>query len=538
MLSRPSISLVPLSYLVAGISMFGPAFVSLIENEHRTSQVFFYSGLLVIVFALIAGFALRSAGNGQTPAGQLTGLVVIFVTLPAILAVPYYLAMGSDQYIDSYFDMISGLTTTGISAAPQVISGSAVEVAWNEMNVSKSHDVGQPYAIIYWRAQVAWTGGLVIWLAAVAILSPLGVGGFELVGQQRAATAVLSSYASVQSVSKKKNRRTWRLILCYVGLTVVLWILLIVAGDQPVSALISAMSTISTSGITVSGPFSPPSGTIPGELFICGFLVMALSRILVSALGWGSDIAPAQGDRELLLAGLLVLAAVIIAIFFKFEQFAGLRTWQELEALGKVIWGVVFSAVSFLSTTGFQSLHWEAGVEFQPDDFVLLSLLGMALIGGGVATTAGGVKLLRVDELLRFSSSELSRLAYPSTVLPNRNNSPVANSRERTVLACIFMMLILVLLAFFAATLSLSGSNFKEALVLSIASLTNTGPLTNAALGNEYVIADLSLLSKLLLCGAMIIGRLELLALITLLSPALLSQSLYREEVDKSVTLR
>ncbi len=510
---QPDFRLVAAGCFAAGLSMMGPAAVALSDNDHSTSRTFFYCGLLIAVFAFITGFAARSVRRRPAPAGMLIELTVIFMALPLALAVPVHLATVSLSWTDAYFEMVSCLTTTGASALPRMhpAGGAPTEAIWSG---------GIPYALAYWRAQVAWMGGLLFLLAAAEILSPLGVGGFEIADQRQVSVSRMSAALSKSLDGKRRHRGAWRITLCYAGLTAVLWLLMMAAGDPPVDSLISAMSALSTSGITAEGGFSPPSGALPGEIFVCAFMILALSRTPLFSLRWGMERAAALVDREARLAFLLVLAAVGGALFFSHRQLAEARSWQELAEVAESLWGVVFTSVSFLTTTGFQSLHWEEATKLQPRDFVSLSLLGAALIGGGVATTAGGVKLLRVDELLRFCSGELGRLAYPSTVLADKN--PVEGARgERTVLACIFAMLFLVLLALLSILLSLSVRGFDEAVVLSISSLTNTGPLANAVLGSGFIHSDLADPAKLLLCAAMVIGRLELLALISLINPGI-----------------
>ena len=522
--------LVPLSYLTAGLSMLGPAAVALAGSDHSTSQTFFYSGLLVIVFSVIAGFAARGFKPRPVPAGRMLELTVIFVTMPAILAIPVYLDVESASHADAYFEMVSCLTTTGASALPPPLPGDAPTAGWPGPQSSDVWGGGLPYAVVYWRAQVAWMGGLLIWLAAAEILSPLGVGGFEIVGRRKLSDNQISTASTRDSASRVQRAGMLRLALCYAGLTAILWLLMAAAGEMPVNALISAMSTLSTSGITAEGGFSAPSRGMAGEIIVFAFLLLALSRFPVSAVRWGAERTRAPFDREAGLALLLVLAAVGLALYFNHQPLAAARTWAEFASVAERLWGTVFSTVSFLTTAGFQSLHWHQATEFQPPGFVFLSLLGMALIGGGVATTAGGVKLIRIGELLRFSNGELGQLACPSAVRAEIN--PAGERGGRTVLACIFMMIFLILLAVFALLLSLSAGSFDQAIVLSISSLTNTGPLNDAVLGSGTIHSDLPAQGKLLLCAAMIIGRLELLALVTLFNPAVWVRSKEPAPVD------
>ena len=509
MLRLPDFYLVSVSYFIAGIAMMVPAIVSLIDNEHSISQTFFYCGLLVIVFSIIIGLASRNLRQTSFHVGRLIELVVIFITLPAILALPFYLATEFTSQIDAYFEMVSCLSTTGASLLYQpTIEGT-----------SQPSNYEIFYAVDFWRAQVAWMGGLLIWIAAAEILSPLGVGGFEIIGQRQPEDFSVSMLDKL-AVVRHRFRGIWILSISYTVLTVMLWLLMIGAGDSANRSLIVAMATISTSGITIDGGYSTSSNSLAGEFFTGAFLILALSRVPVLVLRWGPERIEGVFDREIRLAFYLILVVILISLYFQYEHLAAMRTWQQLVDILLMLWGIVFSTISFLSTTGFQSIYWNEVQEFHPNNFVVFMLSGLALIGGGVATTAGGLKLLRIDGLLSFGLSELERLAYPSIIITEK--IPNGGYRgERTVLAGVFLMLFLVMLALCALIFALLGREFEEAIVLSISSITNTGPLANASLGEEFSYSQLTDIEKILLCLAMIIGRLELLALITLISPNL-----------------
>lgn len=514
------LSLIAGSYLVAGLAMMGPAIVAIFDNEHRISQSFFYCGLLIIFFSVIANLASqRRTAKGSEPAAQLIALLFIFLTSPIILAIPLMLALESPTGIfDLYFEMVSCLTTTGASALQRPIE-------MTEFNLAIVDRL--PAAVIFWRAEVAWIGGLLIWLAAAAIFAPLGIGGYELVDQ--AETRGLQTAATT---SKGLTRRgIWHFTLIYIVLTLALWLLLLAVGDRPVDALMAAMSTLSTSGITSGGGFSPPSGRFIGEIFVGLFFILALSRWSTSPFRLERMRAAFVVEREFALAFLLVLIFVAIAIITDYEQFVAVRTWSEVSEILAKIWGSIFAALSFLTTTGFRSLHWESVSAFQLHHFALLSLMGLALIGGGVATTASGLKLLRIEKLMRFGAKELSHLAYPSSIPTHRN--PLDDLRElrseRFIMAGIFVVLFLILLAIFAIVFALMGSGFDQAFILSVSSLTNTGPLANAMLGKEFFHGELNTPSKLLLCLAMIFGRIEILVFLSLISPYFLKSPLFKQ---------
>jgi RNA chaperone Hfq len=148
-------------------------------------------------------------------------------------------------------------------------------------------------------------------------------------------------------------------------------------------------------------------------------------------------------------------------------------------------------------------------------------LLGVAVMGGGIATTAGGVKLLRLYALYRHGLRELDRLVHPST--PGRRghsgNGLIAEAGTR--IAFVFLMLFLITLALVMMALAATGLNFERSLTLAVAGLTTTGPLI-ATLPDGTPTAN-SRGRPRILCAAMIVGRMEALVIIALFNPLLLA---------------
>ena len=177
---------------------------------------------------------------------------------------------------------------------------------------------------------------------------------------------------------------------------------------------------------------------------------------------------------------------------------------------------MLFTSISFLTTTGFVS-------EYMPFKdgklgIGMLLMAALATFGGGVATTAGGVKLLRIFILVSHSKSEIDRLVIPSRVVSGQNGGQ-SGGFNNAMLACVFFMLFLITLAAILLGLALCGISAQRSLQLTLASLTNTGPLVTVMSAGEVVILDLPVIAKILLIFSMVFGRLEVLALLALLNP-------------------
>ena len=182
------------------------------------------------------------------------------------------------------------------------------------------------------------------------------------------------------------------------------------------------------------------------------------------------------------------------------------------------LWGTVFTVLSFLTTTGFVSASWDVARDWSGLANPGLILLGLAAIGGGAATTAGGIKLIRAYALLRHGRREIERLAEPHSVLGigTRTRSLV---REGPLIVWTFVMLFI--LAILASVLALTafGLDFATATVAAIAAISNTGPAFALVEGAGRGFADLTSDQRIVLMVPMIVGRVETLALIALFNP-------------------
>ncbi|APE43323.1 potassium transporter TrkH [Sulfitobacter alexandrii] len=501
---RDSFRDLPLFLLIFGVacaSMLVPAIHGLVVNDHTSAQAFLYAGLLgLVAFSLVAiAHAGRAPRHGTL--GPLMSLLSAFVFLPVMLAVPFVEALPTTRFINAYFEMVSAITTTGapMFQDPERLSGT----------------------LHLWRAQVGWMGGLLMWVAASAILAPLHLGGFEVTAQAEPGRRDTSSARMTQMHPRVRLIRVTRTLLpIYAGLTLLLWLLLLAEGQRPLVALCHAMSVMATSGISPVGGVQNTGIGLSGEAVMALFMLFALSRLTFSK----DTITATQGglrtDPEFRI-GLFITLAVPLVLFAR--HFLGAYDVSAMEQLGQAVrafWGALFTVLSFLTTTGFVSVHWIEAQDWSGLPTPGLILMGLSLIGGGVATTAGGVKLLRVFALYQNGAREMERLVHPSSV----SGAGTAGRRLQSngaFIAWIFFMLFALSLTAVTLLLTLTGVRFENAVVLSVASLASTGPLVEYASDTPIRLIELTVAAKGILCGAMVLGRLETLAIIALLTPDL-----------------
>ena len=354
--------------------MYFPAIFALVQDDHFTSRSFFYSATLFLFLAVLVGFALGNVRPRLDARNQLLALLASFALLPVMLAVPFYEAVRDTSFVNAYFEMVSSLTTTGAT-------------------IFEDPDrLADP--VHFWRAIVGWLGGFLAWVMAAAILAPMNLGGFEVASSRTAGQGAtrFSQLGAHATASERVARFSSKLLPIYSALTLILWIGLILVGDTPFVAICHAMSTLATSGISPLAGLEEANGGWAGEALIAVFFVFALSRHTFMPAQASHQVHRLRQDRELRVG--LFFALTIPTLLF-LRHWVGAYEVDEQEKIYSVIqalWGSVFTVFSFLSTTGFESKGWTMASDWSGLRTPGVILMGLALIGGGVATTAGGVK--------------------------------------------------------------------------------------------------------------------------------------------------
>jgi len=491
----------PLLIVLTGIgalAMYIPAVHGALARDLHSARAYFYSATIFIALVAMVAIATSNYAPKRQAKNHLFALLAAFVLLPVMLAFPLWESIGNTRFLNAYFEMVSSLTTTGAT------------VFEPERLVGADH---------LWRGLVGWMGGFLIWVSAIAVLAPLNLGGFEVLGASGANTSRgFTQIVRIADASVRLQRFTVMLLPIYAGLTLVLWVGLLIAGDPALVAVIHAMSTLATSGISPIGGTTGAASGFGGELLIFLFFAFAMSRQIFARDTGTMERGKVFHDPELRMA-LFLAAAVPMLLFLR--HWAGAIEVDANQAPARVLqalWGGVFTVVSFLSTTGFESASWGEARNWSGLETPGLILLGLAMVGGGVATTAGGVKLLRVYALFRHGQRELERLVHPNSVGGSGQDARFLR-KQGAFVAWIFFMLFAISIAVIMLALSLTGIDFEPAVVLTIAALSTTGPLVSAIGEISVDYATLPDIAKLILCASMVLGRLETLAIIALFNP-------------------
>ncbi|PPB81552.1 trk system potassium uptake protein TrkH [Albidovulum inexpectatum] len=483
----------------SALAMLVPAIHAFLLRDYSVSRAFLYSALIFLI--LTAMIAIASVGNRprQPARDQLLTLLGAYAGLPLILAVPFSEAIPDTHFTSAWWEMISSLTTTGASLyAPDRLEPS----------------------LHLWRAMVGWMGGFFVLVTAVAILAPMNLGGFEVLRDVRPRFSEAGSdhWARQKTASEQLVAHAADLLPAYLGLTLALMIGLVMAGETALVAACHAMSVLSTSGITPLGGLDEARSGVLGEALILAFMALAVSRRLIPT--GHRHVAPGslREDPEMRMA--ILLCTAVPALLFLRHWFGALSVDDvgDIRAAFGALWGTLFTVLSFLTTTGFESAHWMTARNWSGLETPGLVLAGLAVIGGGVATTAGGVKLLRVYAIFLHGEREVERLIHPNSiggggVLARRLR------RQGARMAWIFFMLFALSIAVTMLALSLAGLNFVQSTTFAVAALSTTGPLAGVTAAEPLSWAALDGPARTILAAAMVLGRLETLAIVALLNP-------------------
>lgn len=457
-------------------------------------------GTALLAWALMLLGKSGRLGSARSGFGVLIGS---FIVGPFLLAQPLVILVPGLDQIDATFEMVSALTTTGASALRTL--------------------EGVPDSVILWRSVVASFGGLLWLVAGVAILAPRGIGGFEVTQSVKASRDDTARLADLPRADRGLSFRLLtaarRLFPIFAGFVATATLVFAASGIPAFDALCLALSVSATAG------FTPQDGGVAMydsrmlEAFLVPAMILPSIGVLVHLRVFNGEPKALLNDPE--LRYLVIAVLIFVALIFTRHWLGAIETRSVDEvAMGlKVLWGAMFMAVSFITTTGFESASWGEASGWSGLATPGVILLALALVGGAASSTAGGVKLIRAALLAKHSYNELASLVRPRAVRSVRSGG---RTISLDIMRASFVFAMLFILTVAATMLALTAFDvaFVDALIASVALVSNTGPAHAIATGETFFFADLEGGPKVIASIAMIIGRLETLAVVSMLSPA------------------
>ncbi len=455
-----------------------PGFLAYFFEEREFVYNFIVTGFVTFLIGCFL-FFLASEKNGDLRTKDGFIITIFFWTVLGFFgSIPFYLAeLEGVTYIDSLFESISGLTTTGAT----------VLVGLDDM----------PKSLLFYRQLLQWLGGMGIIVLAVAVLPLLGVGGMQL---YKAETPGPLKDSKLTPRITETAKALW---FVYLSMTISCSILYKYFGMSWFDAVCHAFSTISIGGFSThddSFAFFSNSGLRWTAII---FMVISGINFALHYLAWTKKrLFHYFYDSEVkLYLSLLTSTALITYLTLYFSE----NIYDEM------VVDSVFQAVSIGTTTGFLTSNYSNWPLFVP-----IMLLIAAFIGACAGSTGGGIKVIRALILIRQGSSEITKLIHPNAVVTIKFGRKSLDPRVSESVWGFFAVYVATFLIILMFLLSQSN-DFLTAFSAVGATLNNLGPGLGAVSENYKEITDGS---KLALCIAMLLGRLEIFTLLLLFTPA------------------
>ena len=405
-------------------------------------------------------------------------VILSWIAMSLFGMLPYIFTDQISNVPDAFFETVSGYTTTGASI----------------LNNIEILDHG----ILYWRSLTQWIGGMGIIVLAVAILPFLGIGGMQLF----VAEAPGVSVDKLQPRIKETAMRLWQI---YISFTVVLFFILWAEGMNSFEAVNHAMTTFATGGFSTKnasiGYFESPLI----QYTIILFMFISATNFTLTYFAIKLDFKKVFQNEEFRIYSsfILILTAIVFITLYLIDSSYAEETFRS----------ALFSVVSIITTTGFTTVDFTGWTEFITILFFILMFFGAS-----AGSTSGGIKIVRHVVLLKNSYIELKKQLHQQGVFILRfNNSKVPQSVVTNILA--FMMLYVVIFSVGSVIMTLMGVDFITAIGSVAATLGNIGPGIGDV-GPASNFSSIPDVGKYFLSLLMLIGRLELLTFLLILTPA------------------
>lgn len=401
-----------------------------------------------------------------------------WITISGFAALPFILSRAAPSFTDAFFEAISGLTTTGAT-------------------VFRNLDYAPP-GILLWRSLLQWLGGIGIVVMALMILPALKIGGMQLFRSEFSDRS--EKYLPRVSQISTAILSTYLLISAFCG--VAYWF----AGMTVFESICFMMSTVSTAGFATSD--------MSLETFNSGWIeAIAMIFMIMGSITLLHFTRFLQGDRSVLWNDSQIRVFVLVMVLASFVVTLWLWQTDHYNFWESLRYGA-FTVVSIASTTGFSIVNFGNW-----GGFPLILLFLLMFVGGCTGSTAGGIKIFRFQILFKAAKLQILQLRRPHGVfLPLYNRQQIKESEFMSVLA--FFALYILCYAALALGLSFYGIDMLSSLSGSAAILGNVGPGLGTAISPSGYYGDLPEGAKWLITVGMLVGRLELLTLLILLTPS------------------
>jgi len=397
----------------------------------------------------------------------------LFATIPFLLSESLRMS-----FSDAFFESMSGLTTTGAT----ILSG--------------LDDL--PMAILYYRQQLQWLGGMGIIVLAVAILPMLGVGGMELYHAE-------SSGIAKDRLTPKLTQTAKALWKIYLSFTVICAVAYYLAGMDIFDAIGHSYSTVAIGGFSTHDLSIGYFDNIAIESVAVVFMFLAGINFSLHFFVWRKKNVLAFFKDSEFQTYLLMLSVLIVLVTLYLLNSGHYQTTPEALRYG------IFQSVSIATTTGFASTDFSLWPLILP-----VLLIFSSFIGACAGSTGGGIKVVRVLLMFKLAMKEIKKFIHPNAQINIKlNQRSVSESTLISVWG--FFSLYVIAFIFIMVALMFTGMDQVTAFSATAASINNLGPGLGDVAENYGAISESA---KWILSFSMLLGRLEILTLMALLHKA------------------
>ena len=460
---------------VEGLFMLPALLISLFQGETAAFQGFLYTIALAAAVSAVLFLLCRKAPNAFYAKEGLVCVGISWIVLSLVGCLPFYISREIPAYVDAFFEIVSGFTTTGSSILPNVEA------------LSKG--------LLYWRSFSHWLGGMGVLVFLLAFTGEKGK-GFTM--------HLLRAESPGPSVGKlvPKMRKTASILyLLYIALTVINVIFLLLGKMPLFDAVCTAFGTAGTGGFGIKNdsmasysPYLQNVTTVFMALFGINF-----SCYYLLLLG---QVRSVFKDEELRLYLGIVFGSIALIVL-------NLRGFYD--TLGETVRHAAFTVSTIITTTGFATTDFDLWPAFSKAIIMLLMVIGAC-----AGSTGGGLKVARFMLLLKSLKRNIGQVLKPRKVQVVRNNGATVNEKildnANAYLAAYVVIMFLSFLVISLDDFSV-GTNFTAVL----ACFNNIGPGLEQV-GPTCNYSAYSTLSKLILCFDMLAGRLEIFPILVLFS--------------------
>ena len=463
--------------IILGLFMLVPYWVQIFYKEN--SHSFLSSSFITILIGTL--FVLANLQKEYQLNLKQTFLFSTFawVAIAGFGSLPFILSDINFSLSDSFFESMSGITTTGST----VIT-----------NLDTS-----PKSILVWRAIMQWLGGVGIIVMAITVLPLLKVGGMQLFK--------IESSDTPEKILPRATQVAFIIISTYIILTLSCAFFYKILGMNFFDSIAHAMTTIATGG------FSTHNESI-GYFKNSNIEIVATIFIILGSIPFISYLKFIKGNKKIFFQDIQIKGLVYLFIFSTLIMFLYLLLNNNSGLLIEKIRIASFNVVSILSGTGYVTNDFSLWGKFP-----LIFFLFLMFIGGCAGSTACGIKIFRFQLLFLFINNQIKKIIYPNSVfILKYNNQKVTDSYMNSVIIFIFAYFFIFILT--AMLLSITGLDFLSSISGAATSISNVGPGLGDIIGPNGNFKSVPEVSKWILSFGMLLGRLELFAVLVLFFPS------------------